>query len=272
MILENVFINTEVFKDIRPDLFHLLCVHRERLAFNLLDVRIGVREQEQTAAFSTIRKILFREPLAFVRQIFGLAEVGKLGHESVCSRRLHALFDALIIHVDQVHRGEQRVIAFAEEVVAVLHPGHDAAVFQLHGHLFTVGKLIAQIRNLVILHDLASMRQRGIDAADFPVLIPHRHEETGVVVVEDRCRPRKKLCPCLKLVRAFGKLPLQRRLCRAEGLHIQFGNVRCKRVNAGPYQLGFVNLAGVISKARFIAVKHTKRALKFAPLFGLVFE
>ena len=101
--------------------------------------------------------------------------------------------DALILNVNQVHCGNQRVIVFTEEVVLVLHPCHDAAIFKFNSGFLPPAELIAQIWNAVELHHFTAFRHRREDAADLAVIIPNRRDKQSIAVVVDRCGPCKEL-------------------------------------------------------------------------------
>ena len=222
MVLQNVLVHAEILIHVLRDDLHRVSVNGKRLRCNLLDIPVSVREQEQTASLGILGKVLSREAFAFLRQVFRLREVFELCHEPIGCGRLHALLDALILHMDQLHRGEQSMVRFAEEIILVLHPCHHAAVFQLNRAPLAECELIPQIRNLVVLDYLAPLWDRSIDPADFSVLVPHRNKEQGIAVIENGRCPREELRPRLELVRPMLKLSLQGRLRGSEGFYIKF--------------------------------------------------
>ena len=222
MVLKNVLVDSEILIHVLCDDLHRVSVNGERFGCNLLDVPVSVREQEQSSCLGILGEVLSREAFAFLRQILRLREVGELCHEPIGRGRLHALLDALILHMDQLHRWEQSVIRFAEEIVLVLHPGHHAAILQLDSAPLAKGKLVTQIRDAVVLHDFAPLWDRSIDSADFSEFVPHGNKEQGIAVIENGRCPREELRPRLELVRPMLKLSLQGRLRGSEGFNIKF--------------------------------------------------
>ena len=193
-VLQDALVYPEVVIDILLDDLHLLGVHCECGALDLLDIRVGVREQQD--AVLTSGQVLRRESLAFLSKIRRLGEVVDPRHEPVCAGVLYSVLDALILNADQAHRVGQRSVALAEELGLVLVLCHDADIAQLVRSNIAGLEREPEPRHTVRLDKLVLARRNRGDADRLHEIVVHVDDKRRVPHVEDRVQPIQELRPC----------------------------------------------------------------------------
>ena len=84
----------------RVDVESLALSHNYLIPGDLLNISIGIRKEQETAAFCVTREILHRESQSFLFQVLRLDEVRRFCDELKTSRRFHAFLNPLILHSD----------------------------------------------------------------------------------------------------------------------------------------------------------------------------
>ena len=162
LVLKNVFIDAEIVINIFVYNLHLFGINDERLAINLLDVRIFCVNKENAARVFG-GKVFFAKTCAFFSDCRILQRLRKLRNETQRRAVLDSLNNALILNVNQFQRRVNNArVAVAEEVVLELHLRQYARVFQFNRCALTVREHITQIRFSLNLNDFDAFRAKGI--------------------------------------------------------------------------------------------------------------
>ena len=182
-ILQHGLADPEIIHHVVADQLHLVRIDLVPLLLDLLDVRKLIPEQQQTAG--ALLEVVPVEALALFPEILVEGLPDQLRHEAEGRAVLHALLDALVDHVHQLHGGLQRAVLLAEEVVRQLMLHHQPDAVQRDAAALSADELELQPWIPAALDHLAGARQRGEESADFAVLIQQRDNEQIVLHLKD---------------------------------------------------------------------------------------
>ena len=252
-VLQHVLVGAEIVEHIGIDALHLVRGHNVGLSLQLLDVRVGVGKQQDSAALAL--QVVFAEPLTLFFQILIAGEVVHLGGKAEGRTVFNGLGNALILQIHQIHRGRQRVVVLAKNIALVLEFCHNAAPRHFNGGGLAAAECIAQPGRGPILHDFTAGRQHGEHADCLTKLIDDRHNKGGVLHLQDCAKPVQELPPGLPLIRPLPETSLQFRICRSLHGDAQLAGVGGRGVDRGAHDLALIQLTTPSQKAGRVAVQ-----------------
>ena len=252
-VLQHILVGAEVVEHIGVDALHLIGGHNIGLGLQLLDVRVGVGEQQNAAALAL--QVFPAESLTLFFQILIAGEVVHLGGKAECRTVFDGLGNALVLQVYQIHRGRQRVVVLAENIALVLEFRHNAAPRHFNGGGLAAAECIAQPGRGPILHDFTAGRQHGEHANGLTKLIDDRHNKGGVLHLQNCAKPVQELSPGLPLIRPLPEPGLQFRVCGSLHGDAQLAGVGGRGVDRGAHDLALIQLAAPGQKAGRVAVQ-----------------
>ena len=251
--MQHVLVGAEVVEHIGVDALHLIGGHNIGLSLQLLDVRVGVGEQQNAAALAL--QVFPAKSLTLFFQILIAGEVVHLGGKAEGRTVFNGLGNALVLQVYQIHRGRQRVVVLAENIALVLEFCHNAAPRHFNGGGLAAAECVAQPGRVPVLHDLAAGRQHGEHADGLTKLIDDRHNKGGILHLQNRTETVKELPPGLPLIRPLPEAGLQFRVCGPLHGDAQLAGVGGRGVDRGAHDLALIQLAAPGQKAGRIAVQ-----------------